>query len=503
MQAVAGASDDRRLHLLESQLRKAQEQIAQLQRAARQHKGSGRARAPLESTAPANDGGAPAPVGGPRSSEPVLLLLDALHERGVISAADYTRLRQAILSTSKPEGPAGAGQGGAGGKRVAEGQAGATVVKEEKGSKRRFPVSVSYAFGKGLTFRSENRLFEASVRNRIQLRYEFVDQDDPALDDTSSFIVRRLKTRIRGYFLDPSVQYQFQVSYARRPTLDDALLRWRPRPYFALQAGQYQVPFNRQHLTSSGFQQFVERSTADRFFSFGRDLGFSMRGRWFGPKDDRLAWSLGIFNGNGGNQVSNDNTGHLGVARVLYMPFGGFKYYSESDVENTRSPRLGIGAAYAFNSQAVSGPKTKTGILGPTRLGQYFGTDFIDKFDISQATADFHFKYRGLSVLGDYFRAEASPSTPSVPSITAQGYDFQIGYFLLPRRLEAAFRYAFTDRDMDASMSGLQEIGGALGYFFLAHNLKLQMDVRDLGDEAPRGKGHHTMEYRTQLQAIF
>jgi hypothetical protein len=63
-------------------------------------------------------------------------------------------------------------------------------------------------------------------------------------------------------------------------------------------------------------------------------------------------------------------------------------------------------------------------------------------------------------------------------------------------------RQAAVDRDLD-TRHGLREVGVALGYFFLAHNLKIQADVRDLHDETPGVPDRDTMEYRAQFQAIF
>ncbi len=501
--AAAEDAGDDRFRLLERQLKEAQRQISELQ-AAQKHGRSGRAVGRRsDSTANGTHDSAPESGERSRSDQTVLLLLDVLHERGAISESDYSTLRQAFIAKT-PRAGAGVTEGKVPSVTPSSDETpGSPIAKATKNKKRGVPVSASYAIGKGLTLRSDGGWFEASISNQIQVGYEYVSQGNPAVDDTSSFDVSRMKTRIRGYAFDPSLRYQLSVSYAGRPTLQDAFLRWRPRPYFGLQGGQYIVPFDRERMTSSRYLQFISRTSADEFFAFGYDQGVNVNGHWFGPKSNRLAWSLGIYNGNGSNQSHNENTGHLGVARLLYMPLGRFNYYSESDVEYTRTPRFGIGVAYAFNSQAAGIPKTKTRILQDNRLGQYFGTEYVDQFDVSQAEADVVVKYRGFSLFGDYYWAEASPNAVTVSSIAAQGYDVQAGYFLIPRRLEAAFRYAFTDRDMDVPQSGLREIGGALGYFVLAHKLKLQMEVRDLLDEAPHGKTQDSMEYRMQLQAIF
>jgi hypothetical protein len=367
--------------------------------------------------------------------------------------------------------------------------------------KGQLPIWASYGIGKGLTVQSDDGKFQVSVYNRFQGRYTGTDQDDPEKDDTSSFRVRRMKTTFEGHAFSPTLLYKFQVNWAGSPELEDAYAHWVPRKYAGFQVGQYKVPFNRQQLTSSGAQQFVDRAITDDFFTFARDQGATVTGSWFGPKSDMLEWNAGIFNGNGINRASNENSDHLGVARVLFMPLGGFKYYSESDTDDSQKPLLGIGAAYAFNSQADAAATEKARILSSSRLGGVFGSDFGDRVDISQGTVDAHFKYRGVSVLGDYYWAQADPN--HFPSEEARGYNFQAGYFILPKRLEAALRYALVDRNIDEEDAGVREIGGALGYFFLAHNLKIQADVRSLSAEVPGGPDQDIMEYRAQVQVIF
>jgi hypothetical protein len=374
------------------------------------------------------------------------------------------------------------------------------TAKAEAKKKGELPIRSSYAFGKGFKVQTEDDRYELNVYNRLQLRYTFTDQEDDKKEDTSTFRVRRMRTIFEGHFYDPSLLYKVQVEWASKPELKDAYLWWKPRPYAGLQVGQWKVPFNRQQITSSGALQLVDRSITDDFFTLERDVGASLTGNWFGEKHDLVEWNAGIFNGNGFNRTNNDNSDHLGVARLLFMPLGKFDYYVESDVNNTPDPRFGIGGAGAYNSQADSTATEKARVFEGGRLGTFFGDDIKGRFDVAQATVDAHFKWRGLSVLGDYFWAEADPNAGL--SKSAQGYNFQTGYFVLPKRLEAAFRYAWIDRDLDGD-HGLREIGGAIGYFFLAHNLKIQADVRRLSDEGPGRDDLDTMEYRAQVQAIF
>jgi hypothetical protein len=374
------------------------------------------------------------------------------------------------------------------------------VAKKPEAKPGQFPIKGSYKLGKGLTFETEDKKFQVSIYNRIQGRYTYFDTEEPGEDDTSSFRVRRFKTVFEGHAYSPTLLYKLQVNWPGTPELEDGFLHWKPRPYFGAQGGQYKVPFNRQQLTSSGAQQFVDRAVTDDYFTFARDQGVTVTGSWFGEKHDLLEWNAGVFNGNGINRSSNENSDHLGVARVMAMPLGKFDYYVESDVEDTPSPRFGLGLAGAFNSQADSTASSTARIFSGGRLGTFFGDDAAGRFDVTQATVDAHFKWRGASLLGDFYWAQADPNLGTV--MTANGYNLQAGYFILPKRLEAAFRWAHIDR-VEGESRDLREVGGALGYFFYGHNLKIQADVRNLLSEVPGGPDIDDMEYRAQVQAIF
>jgi hypothetical protein len=362
------------------------------------------------------------------------------------------------------------------------------------------PVRMSYQVGKGTTIESEDKRFSVSIYHRFQARYTFTDQEDPTKEDTSSFRVRRMRTNVDGYAFYPNLLFKLQADWAGTPELKDAYLWWKARPYAGVQVGQFKVPYNRQQLTSSGSQQFVDRAITDDFFTFDREPGLAYTGSWFGPDHDRLEWNAGIFNGNGINRTANENSDHLGVARLMFMPLGKFDYYVESDVNDTPDPRFGIGVAGAWNSQADSTAASKARLFESGRLGTFFGDDVEGRFDAGNFTTDVHFKWHGLSAAADYFWAEADPNAGA--SKSAAGYLLQAGYFVLPKKLEIAARYAYIDRDIDEDR-GLRELGGAIGYFFLAHSLKIQADIRSINDEAPGRSNFDTMEYRAQVQAIF
>ena len=61
--------------------------------------------------------------------------------------------------------------------------------------------------------------------------------------------------------------------------------------------------------------------------------------------------------------------------------------------------------------------------------------------------------------------------------ITSTGYHAQAGFMVRPRTTELGIRYARIDGDTKVDDSAVSELRGVFGYFWQAHNLKLQADI--------------------------
>lgn len=376
--------------------------------------------------------------------------------------------------------------------------------------------------------------FSFALGNRIQVRYAYLSPDGAAEDDQSTFRVRRFKTFINGNAFYPWLKYKFQVNWvgfnepdtrSNGPELEDAIIDVAYFPFAALQGGQYKVPFDRQELTSSGAQQFVDRAITHSRFTFARDQGVTLHGLIGQEKNEWLEYSAGVFNGNGRNRSSNDNFEHLGVGRLYFTPMGPFKY-SESDTENTARPMVALGTAYAYNPVTNTGTVTRPVLREgpePVATGETRSITTTADADIHRFTGDVHFKWRGVSALADYFYELRDDKTPQLTEIVigadgragapiersgrsalttdTHGFLVQAGYFILPRHLEVAGRYAvFNPEGTDNRQ---EEARGAINYFFFAHNLKLQADFGAVTRQVLAARDRSDFEARVQAQLVF
>ena len=142
-----------------------------------------------------------------------------------------------------------------------------------------------------------------------------------------------------------------------------------------LKAGQFKAPFGRQELTSSGNQQFVDRSIASVLFAPARQLGLQIGGQ-FGTSQvpDMLTYAGGVFNGNGINRPANENDKYEYTGRVMFSPFGNVGY-SESNLEHYAF-RVSFAVDYNNNNNFIVAPDGV--VAGVDNTGEW-GTDIAIK----------------------------------------------------------------------------------------------------------------------------
>lgn len=344
------------------------------------------------------------------------------------------------------------------------------------------PFNVSWKDGV-TTIESKNATL--NLNNRMQIRFtsEDLDPASSSQPERDSFRVRRMETKMSGWVYTKDLTYELELNWADTANVvNDANFQWdltHGKKNLMVKAGQFKVPFGRQELSSSTVQEFVDRSIVAGEFERGRDIGLQLWGTPFGGK---LDWRVGVFNGNGRTVTRNDNDDLQLNARVTWQPFGDAKY-SEGDFESTDRPLLAIAAQYENNTLPIA---AAGGVAAHARERTITGGDIV-------------FKYRGLFLFGELFDA-TNDRTNNLVSFDNSGYNLQAGYFVIPKRLELALRYAVLDPNADRDNDERTETGLAVGYFFNKHPHKLQADYREIENKASKQKDR---ELRLQYQIMF
>ena len=358
--------------------------------------------------------------------------------------------------------------------------------------------------GAGVRWESDDERFAVELGLRGQVRYTF--DEAPRETPTQSLSLRRARIKLSGHALGEHNRYKLELGLSPRdigmtedgprftPILDWSLEFAQLRD-LEFRVGQYKLPYSRTRMQSSGDLQFVDRSIADGEFNLNRDVGFDVHSH------DLLGLGLfryyaGVFLGEGRDAYRPTNFEMVYLARAEVLPLGDYDLEDhESDVLRTRSPRLSLGAAYAY----VDGATRDRGIVG-TRFDDGSTTDFHN------GTVDASFKFRGFTALGEGFvrhgRRRPGPSIPAhglAPARNGYGWSGQAGYLLGRVPLEFAARYGEVHGLGNAQLSTTRQPTAVVGYYFRAHAVKLQVDYsptwRDDGPQAPS----HTV--RVQFQA--
>ena len=295
-------------------------------------------------------------------------------------------------------------------------------------------------------------------------------------------------------------------------------------PLVNVQFGQYKVYFNRAQINSTASMQFAERALVmDAFTASGldrRDIGLTLM------NDEELYpvnYYLGVFNGAGPNfnrlgsftseqptencpagvsnvpgceqgQRNTNSNVRVDLNKVMFAGrlmwnIMGRPGYGEGDLVYSETPQMAIAGGYAYNpSINTSSNNAFVGIdlgnlnyrrqLAAFGNGRQLGWGVVD---YSTWSLDYVFKYRGFSFQTEYYYKNVTRQDKSAPCLqtnagvctafspgllgNSQGWYAQSGYFLLPRKLELAGRYAYWDPDTNAAGDLVREVNVALTYY--------------------------------------
>ncbi len=309
----------------------------------------------------------------------------------------------------------------------------------------------------------------------------------------------------------------------------DAAVTSTHMPLFNVIGGQYKVYFNRSEINSATSMQFAERSgVMDAFTASGlnrRDIGITiMNDEEIYP----INYYFGVFNGLGpgfnrfGTFSSEQPTeecpgGQTGggppncpatqrnlnanlrsdISQLMYVARLNFNIlgrpgYGEGDMAYSETPQLAVGGGYAYNPAInTSTDNAFIGIdLANLNVRRQLAT-FGNGRELGWGTLDFStyafdgvFKYRGFSLQGEWYWKNVNRHQKSAPCVqtvsavnltcsvfapgllgNATGWYVESGYFLIPRKFQAAARYSWWDPDTNAAGDLIKQVDFALSYY--------------------------------------
>ena len=400
-----------------------------------------------------------------------------------------------------------------------------------------FPVKASYG-SKGFRLETRDGNWQTNLKWRFQFRLTNPTTGAPRqvedfeAKDKTTFEARRVRMKIGGHGYRPWLKYYFEVDL--QPTRESSessskasarVIDWRvdvaKYKAFGLRVGQWKIDYSRERVDSSGRQQFVDRSIANRVFTVDRQVGVSFRGHLFEGTRADMKYSAGVFTGEG-RGVSNDDTNMMYAGRLQWNFLGRDVPFRQSDVERTEHPAAALG----FGAATQKGVCTRWSSSGCGNLDGFAkpGDDpdsaKVGQYRVVQAVQDLAFKWQGFSFQQEFHWKRVTdreePSSSSLRDSDLFGGYAQAGYFFneifdfVPEELELAFRYAYVREPNEVNLrknNKRREYTAGANWFFAGHNNKLTLDYSylTLNDSSyltlnDSVESRNVSDHRTRLQ---
>jgi phosphate-selective porin OprO and OprP len=297
------------------------------------------------------------------------------------------------------------------------------------------------------------------------------------------FRLRRARINLTGEFaeqFDFKIEGDFEQSDGLNSSRTafqgtDIFVNWHQFPWAQIKIGQWKAPFGLEQTTPDTSLYIIERSLPTGAITPERQIGIQLWGKplanvWPEQKD-LLTYYAGIFNGNGRNISNNDNNNFMYVGRLESTLFKS-KMWGESflklgaDVLNSRDDK-GTNISQTLNLLV-----NDDGSLSPFVLP---GADERTAWSV-----DAWLKLGPFDLIGEYLEEYVHGRTvngvpPGFDDFTTSGYYITAGYFLIPKKLQAAVQWQDLNPGQKGN-DGIHSITGGLNYYIHGDDLKLMVN---------------------------
>lgn len=307
-----------------------------------------------------------------------------------------------------------------------------------------------------------------SLGGYLQMQGETGGTPDNRFPDNDRFLIRRARLTVKGEFAE-DIDFTFQSEFGNgsmaananyRAQLADLFVRWKKFDFANVSVGQFKTPYGYEQLIPDTKNPFIERSLPNDRLTLSRQIGVMVSGDII---DDRLAYSVGAFNGNNVNNGGNDNEHLLTVGRVSGVPI------------KTKSATVSLGANAFTTSDG-------TGAAALDRTGYGF---------------DAQLKAGRLDAAAEWLQMDSDPVVGA--DTTADGWSAHVGYMVVEKLLRAAVRYETYDPSDAVSNDEYATWTLGLTYFLKGDDLKFSVNYL-VGDSPAGGDDNRIL---AQAQVIF
>lgn len=233
--------------------------------------------------------------------------------------------------------------------------------------------------------------------------------------------------------------------------LADGYAEYRVNDAFLIRAGQFKAPFWGETLMPDALLPFINRSPIGEGYqppemqstrgplTLDRQVGVQLSSRPMGSKTVRFRYALAVVNGNGPNQLFNDNNSVAPVGRVEVQLFD----------------LITVGGNGYFNVRAEG---ERANRINSTRFG--YGADLAASF-------------KGFTLLAGYLGRTISYDTAAVLGESSLGAMGQLHYAHARTGLEAGVRFTVFNPSSAQPEANLTELAAILAWQLRAWPLRV------------------------------
>ena len=309
-------------------------------------------------------------------------------------------------------------------------------------------TGVTAGYDKRFFIKSSDDQFKLEFDTRIQFRHTYASSDEhnqsltreglpaPGGDgvdsSASAFEAERVRLYLSGHVLK-DINYQIALSMgdddsaaANNVRLYTYFLSYSVQPEFGIKVGRYKGAFGKQENTSSGRQQFVDRSLANEVFNISRTTGVEAFGE-LPAGEAKTYYRLGIYNSFHGDSTIPfaDNDNSPAFAARFTVPLMGATpadFKNESDLIKHQNPVSQIGVSFAYSDAQneghfAGGEDDNYEVLVPGGDGK---TNIVEALgEVTMFGVDYSYKHQGFSL-----NLEAFCQTADLGSTISYEHDF-------------------------------------------------------------------------------
>ena len=354
----------------------------------------------------------------------------------------------------------------------------------------------------GITYKDGDNYLK--VGGRIQLQYHQVDPDMG--DTTDEIFFRRLRPYIEGStHKDWKAKIQWDMGKAEgenEVAIKDAYFQYKGMSNTKLTIGNANFPFSREFLTSSKYQQLVERTFVGdhNYGTPDRNVGIHFTGNteskkvtWgasgtiasIDPDNKKLDFDTPV------NRNDDFNDGFMVGGRVDYHPFGKLKF-AQGDFSGKTKATIGV-AAFSWSNDNDN----NTYAPGDSKAD----VDSVTGVEVSGA-----FRSSGFSVDAQYNTFDADTVLAGITdgiykngTTTLSNASIEGGY-MIDNTIEIVLGYQTQDADGYATAWNRTSVGA--NWFINKHDTKVQLSYR-MGENLNGVEDADEDEVFLQTQFVF